>query len=82
MLMSLQAYPDDKVSQLEKRKQVVVMTLAYVQQVVAEVEKNTEWMDIRTQKRRYTLLADLCSSYEVELTHIVKKLDGVTIRGL
>lgn len=65
---------DQKLSPFEKRKHVVSTTLAYIQQLQAQVECNTEWLDRKAQRQRYALLADLHSWYEDELRQIFKAL--------
>lgn len=68
------------IHRLEKRKQDIVMTIAYIRQEQSEVEMNTEWKDLFAQRRRHALLADLSEWYDGKLKQIDNMLDRITSR--
>ena len=69
--MHIQSPSDEIVLRVDNRKQVVLTTLAYIQQLQAEVETNSQWLDLNAQKQRYALLSDLRSWYENELEQLL-----------
>jgi hypothetical protein len=62
-------------SVLERRAGTVNETLAYIQQLQSEIDANTSWLNLCTQKRRYLFLSELRSWYENELAQTLEELD-------
>jgi len=57
----------------------VQATLAYIQQLQSEIDANTMWLNLCTQKRRYLFLSELRSWCESELEQILTELAQETL---
>ena len=62
---------------LEDRRLALLRTLDHIRSEQREVESNTEWMDLRAQRRRCELLSELCSWYRRRL----ERIDGALGRN-
>lgn len=65
-------------SDLESQKKTVLMTLEHIRAHQTEVDSNTEWKDLRAQRRRSELLVDLLDWYNARLQRIERDLDQVS----
>jgi hypothetical protein len=61
----------------ESQKKTVLMTLEHIRAHQTEVDRNTEWRDLRAQRRRSELLVDLLDWYNARLQRIERELDQV-----
>lgn len=68
------------ISRLENQKRNVEITLEHLREQRSEVDKNTEWSDLRAQRRRVELLAKLHDRYGVKLSRIDQALDRIVLR--
>lgn len=65
------------IARLESRRRNVATTLAHLREQQMEVERNTEWKDLCTQRRRNELLAELLGWYDGKLRRIDQVLEQV-----
>ena len=68
------------IARLESRRRNVATTLEHLHEQKMEVERNTEWKDLRAQRRRNELLAELLGWYHGKLRRIDQVLDQVALR--
>jgi hypothetical protein len=65
---------------LENQKRNVEITLEHLREQQTEVDKNTEWIDLRARRRRMELLAELYRWYGGKLSRIDQALDRIVLR--
>ena len=68
------------ITRLENQKRNVEITLEHLREQRSEVDKNTEWSDLRAQRRRVELLAELHDWYGVKLSQIDQALGRIVLR--
>lgn len=68
------------ISRLENQKKNVEITLEHLREQQSEVDKNTEWSDLRARRRRMELLAELRRWYGGRLSRIDQALDRIVLR--
>ena len=68
------------ISRLENKRRNVEITLEHLQEQQSEVDKNTEWSDLRAQRRRSELLAELHGWYGGKLSRIDQALHRIVLR--
>ena len=68
------------ISLLENQRRNVEITLEHLREQQSEVDKNTEWSDLRARRRRMELLAELRRWYGGRLSRIDQALDRIVLR--
>lgn len=68
----------DAITRLQDRRKDVLLTLDHIREQQCEAEANTEWKDLRAQRKRSELLAELLCWYSGKLRQIDDVLSNLS----
>jgi hypothetical protein len=70
----------DAIGRLKSHRKHITITLEHLRAQQEEIDRNTEWRDLRAQRRRSELLAELLGWYSGKLKRIDAVLDRVSVQ--
>jgi hypothetical protein len=68
------------IGRLRDRRKNIEITLDHLRDQQNEVEQNTEWRDLRAQRRRTELLAELLGWYNSKLRRVDAAINRFVLR--